>query len=166
MYLLALQLWRERWFALTAATLCCLDWMFFIQSRIGMIDIFPIFFIMLAYTLFLLHLKARSERDSLVSLLLTGFVLGLAVAAKWIALAALATVVFFLVMRPVARHVAISLGRAERSWRWGGLEGPSLPGGARAGRYLGTAAVALVALPLVIYVASWFPFFLRGQFHS
>jgi dolichyl-phosphate-mannose--protein O-mannosyl transferase len=166
MYLLALQLWRERWFALTAATLCCFDGMFFIQSRIGMIDIFSIFFIMLAYTLFLVHLKARSERDSLVTLLLTGLVIALAIAAKWIALAALASIVFFLVMRPLARHVSVSLGRGERPWRWGGLEGPSLPGGARAGRYLGTAAIALVAFPVAIYVASWFPFFVRGQFHG
>lgn len=131
-----------------------------------MIDIFPILFIMLGYALFLIHLKARTERDSLVSLLLTGTVLGLAVAAKWIALAALATVIFFLVMRPVARHVAVSLGQGDRPWKWGGLAGPSIPGGARTGLYLGTAVVALAAIPIVIYVASWFPFFLRGQFHS
>jgi hypothetical protein len=183
MYLFALQLWRERWFAVAAATLCCFDGMFFVQSRIGMIDIFPIFFIMLAYTLFLVHLKARSELDSLATLLLTGVVLGLAVAAKWIALAALMSIVFFLVMRPVARHVSLSLGRSlpsppaptqpspargggERPWSWGRLEGPSLPGGARAGVYVVTAVVALAAIPLAIYVASWFPFFMRGQFHT
>jgi dolichyl-phosphate-mannose-protein mannosyltransferase len=166
MYLLAMQLWRERWFAVAAATLCCFDGMFFIQSRIGMIDIFPIFFIMLAYTLFLVHLKARSELDSLTSLLLTGVVLGLAIASKWIALAALLTIVFFLVMRPVARHVSVSLGRGERTWSWGGLEGPSLPGGARVGAYVGTAVVALAVIPLAIYLASWFPFFMRGQFHT
>ena len=41
-----------------------------------------------------------------------------------------------------------------------------MPGGARAGVYLGTAAAALVVIPVAIYLASWFPFFLRGQFHS
>ncbi len=32
--------------------------------------------------------------------------------------------------------------------------------------YLLTAAVAFVALPVVIYVGAWFPFFERGQFHT
>jgi dolichyl-phosphate-mannose-protein mannosyltransferase len=166
MYLLALQLWRERWFAIAAATLCCFDGMFFIQSRIGMIDIFPIFFIMLAYTVFLVHLKARSQRDSLLTLLLLGVVLGLAIAAKWIALAALASIVFFLAMKPLARRLSLSLEGGDPPWRWGLLSGPSLPGGAAAGAYLGTAVVALLAIPLAIYLVSWFPFFLRGQFHT
>lgn len=165
MYLLALQLWRERWFAIAAGTLTCFDGMFFVQSRIGMIDIFPIFLIMLTYSLFLVHLKARSERDALVTLLLTGISCGLAVAAKWIALAALASIVFFLVMRPVVRHVVITAGEG-RGWSWGRLPGPALPGGARGGRYLGLGVLAFVVIPAAIYVASWFPFFMRGQFHT
>lgn len=169
MYLLALQLWRERWFAVAAATFVAFDGMFFVQSRIGMIDIIPIFFIMLAYTLFLIHLKARSRIDSLVTLVLTGVVLGLAVASKWIALAALASIIFFLVMRPLARHLAISLGGGDRPWRWGFLKGPGLPGGAEAEVYWPTAVIALVAIPVAIYLVSWLPFFYMSgpyQFHS
>src|SRR5205085_989101 len=79
MYLLALKLWPRRLFALAAATLACFDGMFFVQSRIGMIDIFPIFLILLAYTVFLVHLESRSERDALVTLLLTGAACGLAI---------------------------------------------------------------------------------------
>ncbi|HSR23840.1 MAG TPA: phospholipid carrier-dependent glycosyltransferase [Candidatus Eisenbacteria bacterium] len=167
MYLFARKLWPNRLFAITAATLVCFDGMFFVQSRIGMIDIFPIFLIMLAYTVFLVHLESRSERDSIVTLLLTGVAIGLAIAAKWIALAALATIVFFLVMRPVLRRVGIGLGEErEGSWRWGLTAGPDHPGGARPGLYVPTAVLALVLIPLVIYVASWIPFFTRGQFHN
>jgi dolichyl-phosphate-mannose-protein mannosyltransferase len=166
MYLFARKLWPNRLFAITAATLVCFDGMFFVQSRIGMIDIFPIFLIMLSYTVFLVHRESRSERDSIVTLLLTGTVLGLAVAAKWIALAALVSIVFFLVMRPVARRVRIALGDGERAWRWGFLEGPDLPGGARPSLYVPAAVLAFALIPLVIYVASWIPFFTRGQFHS
>lgn len=162
MYLLARQLWQNRLFAFAAATLTSFDGMFFIQSRIGMIDIFPIFLIMLSYTLFLVHLDSRSERDSIVTLLMTGIALGLAISAKWIALAALATIVFFLVMRPVLRRVGLSVG----SWRWGLADGPGLPGGARGGLYLSTAVLAFVLIPVVIYLASWIPFFTRGQFHN
>jgi dolichyl-phosphate-mannose-protein mannosyltransferase len=166
MYLLALQLWRRRWFALTAATLTCFDGMFFVQSRIGMIDIFPIFLIMLAYTLFLIHLKSRGQLDSLVTLVLTGVACGLAISAKWIALAALASVVFFLIMRPLARHVGVTLGRGQGAWRWGLLDGPGLPGGARPALYAATGIVALAAIPLAIYLVTWIPFFTRGQFHT
>jgi dolichyl-phosphate-mannose-protein mannosyltransferase len=166
MYLLARKLWPNRLFALAAATLVCFDGMFFVQSRIGMIDIFPIFLILLSYTMFLIHLESRTERDAIATLLMTGTALGLAVAAKWISLAALATIVLFLVMRPLIRHVGVRLGEGEGGWRWGPVEGPGLPGAARAGFYLPTAALAFVAIPLAIYVASWIPFFLRGQFHT
>ncbi len=162
MYLLAHRLWPNRMFATSAAILTCFDGMFFVQSRIGMIDIFPIFFIMLAYWAFLVHLSSRSERESLLTLSFTGVVLGLAIASKWIALAAWATVIFFLVMRPIRRWVGLRLG----SWRWGVGEGAVIPGAARLGPYLGVAVIAFVAVPLAIYVASWIPFFTRGQFHN
>src|SRR5215472_4281187 len=127
-----------------------------------MIDIFPIFLIMLSYTLFLVHLDSRSERDSVVTLLLTGIALGLAIAAKWIALAALATIVFFLVMRPLMRR----FGFYVSSRRWGLRDGLRLPGGARASLYVPAAVLAFVLIPVTIYVASWIPFFTRGQFHN
>jgi dolichyl-phosphate-mannose-protein mannosyltransferase len=166
MYLFARRLWPNRLFAIAAATLTCFDGMFFVQSRIGMIDIFPIFLIMLGYTVFLVHLDSRSERDSIVTLLLTGVALGLAISAKWISLAAMATIVFFLVMRPVLRRVGISVGEGEGAWRWGLAEGPGLPGGARPSIYVPAAVLAFVAIPAAIYVASWIPFFTRGQFHT
>ena len=166
MYLLAYKLWPRRLFALAAATLTCFDGMFFVQSRIGMIDIFPIFLILLAYTVFLVHLESRSERDSLVTLVLTGVVCGLAMSAKWIALAATASIIFFLVMRPLAAHVGVALGNGPGSWRWGFNREAGLPGGARAGPYLVIALLAFLVIPATIYVGSWFPFFLRGQFHS
>lgn len=166
MYLFARKLWPNRLFAITAATLTCFDGMFFVQSRIGMIDIFPIFLILLCYTLFLVHLDSRSERDSVVTLLLTGVACGLAVAAKWIALAAIASIVFFLAARPLLRRWGLTPGDGERRW-WGRLaESPGLPGRARAELYVPAALLAFVAIPAVIYIASWIPFFTRGQFHT
>jgi len=164
MYLFARILWPNRLFAIAAATLTCFDGLFFVQSRIGMIDIFPIFLIMLSYTLFLVHLRSRTERDAIVTLLLTGVAIGLAVSAKWIALAAMASIVFFLVMRPLLRRVGLSL--VEGSWRWGLTEGPGLPGGARSAIYLPAAVLAFGLIPVALYLASWIPFFTRGQFHS
>jgi dolichyl-phosphate-mannose--protein O-mannosyl transferase len=168
MYLLALRLWPNRLFAVAAATLTCFDGMFFIQSRIGMIDIFPIFFIVLAYYVFHVHLQSRTLRSSALTLILTGVTIGIAIAAKWIALAALASMLFILLVRLLRRHLHFSIRSEAGGWLWGRTEGlgPAAPGGMAIPAYVGLALVAFAALPLAIYIASWLPFFGRGQFHS
>ena len=167
MYLLARRLWPNRLFALAAATLVCFDGMFFLQSRIGMIDIFPIFFILLAYTLYLAHIQSRTPTGSIVTLFLLGITLGVGIASKWIVLAAFASIIFLLVMRVIRRSVPIRFGPADNPiWSWGRGEGPAIPGGAHPAVYVQLALIALVAIPIVIYVASWYPFFARGEFHN
>ena len=152
MYLFARRLWPNRLFAIAAAVLVCFDGMFFVQSRIGMIDIFPIFFILLAYFLFLVHIQSRTTKASLISLAALGLVLGIGIASKWIVLAAWASMMFLLVARAVWHKVG------------GPSEEPPVPGGAPLRLYLVVAVLAFVDLPVLIYVASWFPFFERGQF--
>ena len=152
MYLLARRLWSNRLFAIAAATLVCFDGMFFIQSRIGMIDIFPIFVILLAYFLFLVHIQSRNQRSALISLVLLGLTLGVGIASKWIVLAAWASMMLLLAGRALWLR-----GNPARD------EHP-IPGGSRPVLYLGIAILAFVDLPVLIYVASWFPFFERGQF--
>jgi dolichyl-phosphate-mannose-protein mannosyltransferase len=146
MYLFARRLWPNRIFAIVAATLACFDGMFFLQSRIGMIDIFPVFFILLAYFLYLVHIQSRTPRSSLVSLVALGVVLGIGIASKWIVLAAFASIVFLMIVRAIRRRAT--------------------PGTVSWPTYLAVAAVALVAIPAAIYVESWYPFFARGQFHN
>jgi dolichyl-phosphate-mannose--protein O-mannosyl transferase len=146
MYLFARRLWPNRIFAIVAATLACFDGMFFIQSRIGMIDIFPVFFILLSYFLYLVHIQSRTPRSSLVSLVALGVVLGIGIASKWIVLAAFASIVFLMIVRAIRRRAT--------------------PGTVVWPTYLAVAAVALVAIPAAIYVESWYPFFARGQFHN
>jgi hypothetical protein len=166
MYLLARRLWPNRLFAIAAATLVCFDGMFFVQSRIGMIDIFPIFFILGAYFLFLVHIQSRSFNASMISLVALGTMLGIGIAAKWIVLAAYASIVFWLVLRVVLRSLNIEFGPAGwpfLSWKRGGGAGISnLPWPT----YLAVAVIALVVIPAGIYILSWYPFFARGQFHN
>ncbi len=167
MYLLARRLWPNRLFALAAATLVCVDGMFFLQSRIGMIDIFPIFFILLAYTLFLAHIQSRAPVGSVVTLFLLGLTLGVGIASKWIVLAAWASIVFLLVARAIRCHVDIHVGRKGAPiWSWGRGEGPAIAGGVRWEVYAPLALIALALIPIVIYGYSWYPFFARGQFHN
>ncbi len=151
-YLLALRLWPNRVFAVAAAVFVCFDGMFFVQSRIGMIDIVPTFLIMLCYYLFLVHRQSRTPATSIASLLLLGLAISVGIASKWIVLAAFASILFFLfgkILWTYAMEHRIEVpGRAD--WRVYGL----------------VAVVAFVALPLLVYVGSWFPFFERGQFHT
>ena len=154
MYLFARRLWSNRLFPVAAATLACFDGMFFIQSRIGMIDIIPIFFILCAYFLFLVHIQSRTPRSSLLSLAALGTMLGIGVASKWIVLAAFASIVFLMVAGMIKRKVRPT------------GDGPVIPGGAHWLSYLVVAIAALMVIPAAIYVASWYPFFARGQFHN
>ena len=166
MYLLARRLWPNRIFAIVAATLVCVDGMFFVQSRIGMIDVFPIFLILAAYYVFLVHLQSKSVNSSMVSLLALGVVLGIGIAAKWIVLAAWATIGFWLVARLVLRSLNIDFG--PRGWPFLSSrrdEASTAPNGFWR-TYLSVGAIALVLIPIVIYLVSWYPFFARGQFHT
>jgi hypothetical protein len=167
MYLFARRLWPNQLFAISAATFVCFDGMFFIQSRIGMIDIFPVFFILLAYFLYVVHIQSQRVSLSLVSLVALGVVLGIGIASKWIVLAALATIVFLMIMRAIRRNVDFQIGQLGKIvWTWGRGEGRTVPGGVWWPAYLVIAVIALAVIPVAIYVASWYPFFARGQFHN
>ena len=153
MYLLARRMWPNRLFAIAAATLACFDGMFFIQSRIGMIDIFPIFFVLLAYFLFFFHLQSRSFSGSMLSLVALGTVLGIGIASKWIVLAAWASICFFLLLRLVLSALKVE---------WGPLTKPPVP----ALNYVSVGLLALIVIPAGVYLVSWYPFFARGQFQT
>jgi dolichyl-phosphate-mannose--protein O-mannosyl transferase len=156
MYLLARRLWPNRLFAIAAATLVCFDGMFFVQSRIGMIDIFPIFFILAAYYLFFVHIQSTRYETSMLSLVALGTVLGIGISAKWIVLAAWATIGFFLLVRAGLRMFDI---------KWG-PPGWAPPTRLYWARYLSIGVLALILIPVAIYLVSWYPFFARGQFHT
>jgi len=167
MYLFARRLWPNRLFAIAAATLACFDGMFFIQSRIGMIDIFPIFFILLAYFLFMVHIQSRTFNGSMLSLVALGFVLGVGIASKWIVLAAYASIVFLLVARGILRSLNFEFG--PPGWpflSWRRSSGPALPGDVFWPSYVSVAVLALLVIPVGIYIVSWYPFFARGAFHN
>ncbi|HEV2954393.1 MAG TPA: phospholipid carrier-dependent glycosyltransferase [Candidatus Dormibacteraeota bacterium] len=166
MYLLALSLWRNRMFAVAAGILCCFDGMFFVQSRIGMIDMIAIFFIMLAYWVYHLHTKSRTPRESIVTLILTGIAVGIAVSSKWIALAALGTMILFSLGRWLKTQLEFEVQTPLGLWSWRrDVTTPTaIPGNVDWSVYLPLAVVALILLPTVMYIGSWWPFFQRGQF--
>jgi dolichyl-phosphate-mannose-protein mannosyltransferase len=162
MYFLALQLWRNRWFAIAAAFFACFDGLFFVESRIGVIDVVPATIQILALSLFLVHMRARTRWDSLLTLGICGFAMGLGFAAKWTALAALGVAIVFLVGGPLLSK----LGRIQiGSWALQVPDRP-LPGGVSGRVYWPAFLGFMVVLPCAVYFASWIPwfFFTKGPY--
>lgn len=114
MYLIALRLRRDRFFAVVAALLVCLDGLAFVESRIGVIDMPAIFFTALCWYLLLLHWQARTRRQWRITLYVTAAALGIAFAAKLTALAPLATLIALVVGRALAPRVAAMLPALRR----------------------------------------------------
>ncbi|MBI5017574.1 MAG: phospholipid carrier-dependent glycosyltransferase [Deltaproteobacteria bacterium] len=139
LYLLARKLFRHRFYAFVAAFLLAVDFMRFAQTRVAVIDVYGVFFILLLYY-FVLDLfprpgspPPRTER----SLLLAGLAFGLGAACKWIAVYAGAGAALLIAVRTAA----------------------DLRGQARIVRFLARrAAVCLVAfgvVPAAIYLLSY-----------
>ncbi len=127
MYLVALRLRRDRFFALVTALFICFDGLAFVESRTGVIDIIAIFFVALFYYVFLLHWQARTRAQWRTTLYVMAGVAGLAFAAKLTALAPLVVAGGLIVMRGIAPYLAGVIpwlhriagpGRAEATmWR-------------------------------------------------
>jgi dolichyl-phosphate-mannose--protein O-mannosyl transferase len=127
MYLLARQLLTVRFFAIAAGVLTAFDGLTFVESRTAVIDIIPITLVVLAYLLFHQHLNADSARTRRWLIVATGVVLGLAIGAKWTALAAYGTIVVMLALRLLLR--------------WTRYDGATA----------GTALLSLALVPAIIY---------------
>jgi dolichyl-phosphate-mannose-protein mannosyltransferase len=93
-------------------------------------------------------------------------VLGIGIASKWIVLAAWASIIFFIVLRLLARSLNFDWG--PRGWPFlfrRRDEGQRIPR-VQWPVYMTLALIALVLIPAVVYLLSWYPFFARGQFHT
>lgn len=101
MYILARQVLAVRFFAIAAGVLTAFDGMTFTESRTAVIDIIPIVFVVGAYVLLHAHLRADTVRRQRLAIVLTGLILGLALAAKWTTLAAYGVIIVLLAGRAV-----------------------------------------------------------------
>ncbi len=110
LYALARILFRRRLVAGFVAVLVVLDGMLFVQSRIGMNDVYVGLFILAAYTVFAaLWTGAWRGRGSfLVGMPIVGLLLGLALASKWVAAYAIGALALLILVRSaLGRTVAI-----------------------------------------------------------
>ena len=106
MYLVALRLRRDRFFALITALFICFDGLAFVESRTGVIDIIAIFFVALFYYVFLLHWQARTRAQWRTTLYVMAGVAGLAFAAKLTAVAPLVVAAGLIIVRGISPYLA------------------------------------------------------------
>jgi len=149
-YVLGARMLGDRAAAAIGASLLLLDGLYFVQSRIGMLDIFGTVFSFVALGCLYGYWTAPPDRAArwLAS---TGIALGLALATKWNA----AYVALLCGLVAVGR----AAGLARRA-----LSAPD-DGLARAGlrSHLVWVPIGLGLLPLLVYVAAYAPFFAVGH---
>jgi dolichyl-phosphate-mannose--protein O-mannosyl transferase len=148
-YLLALAMMRDRRTAILAACLVLVDTLWFVQSRIAMLDIFGTVFSLATLLSLYGFLTSRADRIA-PALLRTGLFLGLALATKWnAAFLAVFTGLTVLYHSWVSARGARELSRAAARSVW------------RA--HLIWVPVSLVLVPALVYLAAYIPFFATGH---
>jgi hypothetical protein len=111
LYLLARLLFARRSIALITAVLVIAEGMLFANSRIGMNDVYVTTLIVAAVLLFtLLYLGRRRPWTAVALLLGAGLCLGLALAAKWVALYAIGGLVLLVLLRSALGRTFALLG--------------------------------------------------------
>jgi dolichyl-phosphate-mannose--protein O-mannosyl transferase len=159
-FLLALAATGRRRVALLLSSFLILDGSYFVQSRIGMLDIFVTVFMLGA--LYAAHrYLASGPGANRRPMLLVGTCLGLAIATKWSA-AYGATLIGLTVL---ARSLALSRGTPQRTEARQTSAVRKTTHSDRVGpcRELLWVGITLVVLPAAIYVAAYVPFFLSGH---
>ena len=146
-YLLGRRLTRRPWLALVGAALFGLDFMRFTQSRIATIDVYVTFFILLGAYFMLWYAQTvlqKGVRAAILPMALCGVAFGLGCASKWTGIYAGAglAVVYFWVLYARWRQQQPDFGR-------------------EAALAIGGGVVFFVAVPLVIYLASYLPYVWR-----
>ena len=112
LYLLARILFRRRLVAGLLALFVMADGMFFVQSRIGMNDVYVGLFIVAAYTVFAAIWTGwwRGRAAFWLAMPAIGVLLGLALASKWVAAYAIGALVLLILVRSALGRVLAILG--------------------------------------------------------
>ena len=111
LYFLTRFLFRRRFIAVLAGLFVLLDGMMFVQSRIGMNDVYVGFFIVSAYALFAwLWLEPRRKRWFWILWPIIGVLLGLGLGSKWVAAYAIGALGILILARSALGRILLILG--------------------------------------------------------
>jgi len=112
LYILARILFRRRLIAGLVGLFVLVDGMFFVQSRIGMNDVYVGLFIIAAYTVFAALWTGwwRGRAAFWLGIPIIGLLLGLALASKWVAAYAIGALILLILVRSALGRVLAILG--------------------------------------------------------
>ena len=112
LYVLARILFQRRSVAVAVGAFAILDGMFFVQSRIGMNDVYVGLFIVAAYTVFAAVWTGwwRGRAAFWISMPIIGLLLGLALASKWVAAYAIGALLLLVLVRSALGRILSILG--------------------------------------------------------
>lgn len=168
MYIFGKKLFANRFAAFAAALLMMFDFLHFVQSRIGVIDVYPTFFIILMYYfMYDYYLKASNsldDRQLLKPLFWSGICFGLGAACKWITLyGAPGLMILFCLAKYNQRQNQLALCGEKKTV-------PSRDTGFKRlffNRTLLYVGLFFVVIPLAIYFLSYLPYMaLPGPGHG
>jgi hypothetical protein len=153
LYLLARILFRRRLVAALTGLFVLVDGMFFVQSRIGMNDVYVGLFIVAAYTMFAALWTGwlRGRLALWLGMPIIGLLLGLALASKWVAAYAIGALLLLVLVRSALGRVLAILGLIVITGVLGYIA-ISVPEGAGIGNL--TFLLVMVALTLVAVVVA------------
>jgi C-terminal four TMM region of protein-O-mannosyltransferase/Dolichyl-phosphate-mannose-protein mannosyltransferase len=153
LFLLARILFRRRLVAVLTGLFVLVDGMFFVQSRIGMNDVYVGLFIVAAYTLFAAIWTGwlRGRLAFWLGMPVIGVLLGLALASKWVAAYAIGALVLLVLVRSALGRVLTILGLIGLTAVLGYMA-ISVPEGAGFGNL--TFLLIMVALTLIAVVVA------------
>ncbi len=153
MYLLGRRMFKNTFAAFLCAFLMMFDFMHFVQTRIGTVDGFLVFFILMAFFWMYDYFMKKSYDlrfiPSLAPLFLCGIFFGLGIAVKWIGLFAGAGLAFLFFASRILEYMDYRKGLTCVKWFklkyiWGTM---------------GMCVVFFIAIPAVIYFLSYMPVF-------
>ncbi|MCK5758648.1 MAG: phospholipid carrier-dependent glycosyltransferase [Clostridiales bacterium] len=153
MYIFGKKMFGNSFLAFSCAFLMMFDFMHFVQTRIGTVDGFLVFFILMTYYFMYQYYMRKSYElkfvPSLLPLLLCGIFFGMAFSVKWIGLFAGIGLAFIFFQSRILEYEDYRKGnvyveRFKLKYIWGTL---------------GMCVIFFIGIPLIIYALSYIPVF-------
>ncbi len=157
MYVFARVIFGKRMYATFATVLFAADFMHFAQTRIATIDSYITFFVMAMYLCMFIYMRMSFFKQkfwkTLIPLGLSGLFMGLGVASKWPGVYAglgLAVIFFVTLIRRYKEHV--NADGNTKFWKYTALT-------------CLWCLLFFIAVPLVIFVLSYIPYYATGSLY-
>ncbi len=153
MYIFGKWVFGKTFLAFTTAFLLMFDFMHFVQTRIGTVDGFLVFFIIVSYMFMYKYFSTKSYEKgfwkSLVPLIFSGIFFGLGISVKWIGIFSGAGLAVLFFLSRILEYKDYRNGKTDvrffkTKFIWGTM---------------GMCVIFFIVIPIVVYTISYIPYF-------